>query len=240
MSKFISTPYWQGCWPLHTQRSWAWYIEVALPTRPATAPHTYTEELNADSLILDGSKFIVILAAFGLQYPLLSCSVTHPHHCLCTMKTWYYLPQRNGLCSTQGVKYPANHPKLTKEAHQALQERRRNSRNTYCSSLNNALSKINELTGEMAITHHKSLQRIEEDLYMRSHLSQKRQQRTNSWNAWVWYMSQKKKNHGMYTPMHLHSPYTESQTIEAQGSAVLPTISINKPSEYNQLSNEEH
>ena len=59
---------------------------------------------------------------------------------------------------------------------------------------------LTEKAEALAITHHKIIYQVEQDLCMSSQLTQKRQTKTNVWNAFIWSQAQNKKNIGMSRP----------------------------------------
>lgn len=111
------------------------------------------------------------------------------------MQTRFYQPTRGSSRSTQGAKpRKARRPKLSKEAHEALRERRRASAEKFDTALRAAWSTIDGITDNLATSHHKSIRRVQSELHMGSLLTRKRHSKTNAWNAFLWKASQEKES----------------------------------------------
>jgi hypothetical protein len=95
--------------------------------------------------------------------------------------------------TTQAVK-KTKRPKLTKEARIAVNARRRVAAHNYKNDLEEAWSKIDEVTEDLALTHHKSVRRVQSELHMGRQLASRECKKTNGWNAFCWKKSQNKEN----------------------------------------------
>ena len=123
------------------------------------------------------------------------------------MKTRFHKVIREPLQLTQGVRKKKVRVQLNKEAHVALCKHRKESAQHYYNAMKNTWSKINETLGDLAMAHHKPLQCVEADLYMRGQLVWQHHQKTNSWNAFLWYQSQESgnENDGKFSFLFLFS-----------------------------------
>lgn len=109
----------------------------------------------------------------------------------------WYKTSRPPSRLNQGPGRRTKPPQLSKEARAAIKERRHNNQLNYNAALAKTISNFEKAASEVASTHHKSLRRVEKDVRLTSDLLRKRHQKTNVWNAWVWYKSQDKENLGM-------------------------------------------
>ncbi|KAI5987053.1 hypothetical protein EDD15DRAFT_2145848, partial [Pisolithus albus] len=74
---------------------------------------------------------------------------------------------------------------LSKEAREALLGERRDRSRRFHDDLENAWSALDKATVNIASTHHKSIQRVQRDLYFNATLSRKRT-KVSAWNAFFW------------------------------------------------------
>ncbi|KIL54246.1 hypothetical protein M378DRAFT_92922 [Amanita muscaria Koide BX008] len=136
------------------------------------------------------------------------------------MRTRFYSTPSEPRKLTQGAQKENRRPQLSKEARAAVNARRHLSAQKYRSGLDAAWSKINEVTENLATTHHKSVRRV------RSHLHLSRQapgtKRTNAWNAFCWKKSQEMKD-----------------TTKCQGKDVLQDLVHSHREEYGRISSPE-
>jgi hypothetical protein len=96
--------------------------------------------------------------------------------------------------TTQTVKKKTKRPQLSKEARAAVNARRRQASQNYRNDLEEAWKKIDEVTENLAATHHKSIRRVQSELHMGSIMAKREHKKTNAWNAFCWKKSQDKEN----------------------------------------------
>jgi len=110
------------------------------------------------------------------------------------MRTRFYTTSSKWSQSTQTVKKKTKRPQLTKEARIAVNARRRVAAHNYKNDLEEAWAKIDEVTEDLALTHHKSVRRVQSELHMGRQLATRERKKTNAWNAFCWKKSQDKEN----------------------------------------------
>lgn len=118
------------------------------------------------------------------------------------MRTQFYTARAKPARATQGILRKILRPKLSKEARIAISARRRLASKSYRNALEETWKKIDNLTADLAVAHHKSLRRVQSELHMGSRLSRVQRKKTNVWNAFCWKKAQDKEN-GLYFYDHI-------------------------------------
>ena len=113
------------------------------------------------------------------------------------MRTLWYSATQPTPQSTKGAGPKVQRPKLSKDARAALAARRKASRESYAKALRDAAGKVNNITEEVATATRQTICRVARDLHMEGHLSRKRHQKPNAWNAFLWSKSQENGSNGM-------------------------------------------
>lgn len=108
------------------------------------------------------------------------------------MRTRFYKPHTAPGCSTQQAKkYPR--PSLSTEARRALRARRRHAALAYRQAMDETWRKVEEDAENIAVTHRKSVRRVQRELHMGAQLTQKMRNKTNAWNAFCWKKAQEQE-----------------------------------------------
>jgi len=93
---------------------------------------------------------------------------------------------------TQRRTQPPTHPHtkviLSAEARAVLKLNQREKANKFRTDLNNASQKLDQTTKTIAAKHHKSIRRIENDLYIGHTKLRSWQYKINAWNMFCWKM----------------------------------------------------
>lgn len=108
------------------------------------------------------------------------------------MRTRFYTataPHRHAQSSKKSARC-----KLTKEERAGVNARRRLASENYRKDLEAAWSTINEVTGDIAVKHHKSIRSVRSAIQMGHQLAGRQRKKTNMWNAFCWKKSQEKEN----------------------------------------------
>ena len=102
------------------------------------------------------------------------------------------------LQPTQGVKRHAARPKLSKEAHAALRTQRQGKNENYNSALNEADKAISNIIESVAVSHQKSIRRVEATLKMgHDPITNAHRKKTSAWNAFCWKKMQERHEEGL-------------------------------------------
>ncbi|KAG1899557.1 uncharacterized protein F5891DRAFT_953738 [Suillus fuscotomentosus] len=114
------------------------------------------------------------------------------------------------------------HPKvsLSKEARAALRFTQREKSRLFRDALNDAWSQIDQTTKTIAGSHHKSIRRVQNNLYFGRGMLRSRRVKPNLWNTFCWKKNQEKENSGL-------------------GKAALQSLVHDHKDEYHTLSKEE-
>jgi len=111
------------------------------------------------------------------------------------MRLKFYKPTVKVFRSTQAVhKSKRPRPKLSKELCAALTQRRRQSQENFRSALHEGWAAIDKMIAEIAMSHNKSVRRVQSELHSGTILMKKKWTKTNAWNAFLWKVSQDKEN----------------------------------------------
>ncbi|RDB19669.1 hypothetical protein Hypma_013284 [Hypsizygus marmoreus] len=140
------------------------------------------------------------------------------------MRTRFYGTVAKPSSALQGLR-KRNRPRLSAEAREALNARRRHAAESYKKALSEAWTKIDEATEDLAAAHHKTVRRVQSELHMGRQLSRIQRKKTNAWNAFCWKKSQDKEN----------GPELSARN----GKEVLQNLVQNHQDEYNALTTEE-
>jgi hypothetical protein len=90
------------------------------------------------------------------------------------------------LQPTQAVKERAPRPKLSKEAQAALRAQQQSKGKAYNLALDDANKAINDIIENVAVTHKKSLQRVESTLHMgRDPITNQQRSKSTAWNGFA-------------------------------------------------------
>lgn len=154
--------------------------------------------------------------------------------------TIFYKTNAKSPTATQGVKRRVR-PRLSREALQALNLRRRQSAANYRKALGDAWSKFDEISQDLATSHRKSLQHVQKSLYIRSrYISTKK---TSAWNAFCWKKGQEKENGKCIQFFRLYITYLFSYqdpiSSSLTGKQVLQHLVSAHQEEYEALTTEE-
>jgi len=110
------------------------------------------------------------------------------------MRARFYQTSAKYTRTTQGVKKKIQRPKLSKEAHAALNARRLLAAKRYKDALGETWKTIDKLTEEIATSNHKSVRRVQTELHTGLQRSRTERKKTSAWNAFTWKKSQEKEN----------------------------------------------
>jgi hypothetical protein len=113
--------------------------------------------------------------------------------CSCTMKTRFYNTSTKVGRTTQDAR-KFHRPKLTKDVRAAITARRRLVSQSYKSALKDTWGKIDELTKNLAVAHHKSICQVQLELHIGRQVGLTGHKKTSAWNAFCWKKSQEKEN----------------------------------------------
>jgi hypothetical protein len=100
------------------------------------------------------------------------------------MRTQFYNPTAKPSMRTQGVTKTYKRIQLSKEARMAINARKQEASRHYKKDLDEAWAEIDKVTENLAITHHKSVRRIQQELHMGG--IRAKSSKTNAWNAFSW------------------------------------------------------
>jgi hypothetical protein len=158
------------------------------------------------------------------------------------MRTRFYRTSTIPGQATQGIARKVSRPKVTKDVRAAIAARRRLASQSYKSALRETWVKIDELTENLAVAHHKSLRQVQLELHMGRQVGHTERKKTNVWNAFCWKKSQEKENGQKIIllcqcPLLINVPDTDVPT--ARGKDVLQDLVRNNQDEYNNLSKQE-
>ena len=76
---------------------------------------------------------------------------------------------------------------------------------SYRSALKDTWEKINELTENLAVAHHKSICQVQLELHMGQQVGSTDHKTTSAWNAFCWKKSQEKENGNNSVPSSMTS-----------------------------------
>ena len=96
----------------------------------------------------------------------------------------WYKSLQPPLQSTQGPCHQIQRPQLSQEACAAIKEHHLNSQLKYNSAIVKAVSSFGKAASDVALTHHKGLCHIKQDIHLSSNLIRKHYKKSNAWNAW--------------------------------------------------------
>jgi hypothetical protein len=123
------------------------------------------------------------------------------------MQTKFYWPTSKSKQCTQGILRPYKWVQLTKEAHATINACQCEASHHYKKDLDETWVKIDEATENLAITHHKSVHRVQGELHMGRNMAHTKQLKTSAWNAFSWKknMMLKQQKHGRVNDISLWS-----------------------------------
>jgi hypothetical protein len=110
------------------------------------------------------------------------------------MRTRFYSTSTKASRTTQGIAQKVSRPKLTKDVHAAINARRRLASQSYQRTLKDTWLKIDELTKNRAVAHHKSIRHVQLELHMGRQVGRTEPKKTSAWNAFCWKKAQEKEN----------------------------------------------
>jgi hypothetical protein len=92
---------------------------------------------------------------------------------------------------------PRTRPKVTlsKDARAALKLSRQEKSRRFKDALDDAWNELDQATKSIAVSHHKSVHRVQNDLYIGRGLLHSRRSKLNAWNAFCWKENQETENH---------------------------------------------
>ena len=109
------------------------------------------------------------------------------------MQVQFYQTSAKYTRTTQSIKKKIQCPKLSKEAHVALNACRLLAVKWYKDALGETWKTIDKLTEEIATSNHKNVCCVQTELYTGLQCSHTECKRTSAWNAFTWKKSQEKK-----------------------------------------------
>jgi hypothetical protein len=119
--------------------------------------------------------------------------IVHPHHFPLSVslsrimvRTRFYDPAAKSSRRTQGLARKFKRRELSKEVRAAQVIQRRQAAQSFKKDIDDAWAQINEATETIAANHHKSVHRVQGDLYMGRSLSLAKHSKTSAWNAFCW------------------------------------------------------
>lgn len=94
------------------------------------------------------------------------------------------------------VQQPRIRPKviLSKEARALLTSTRRAKSRQFKTALDEAWCQIDEATKTIAASHHKSIRRVQNELYIGHGILRSKRSKPNAWNAFCWKKNQASEN----------------------------------------------
>jgi hypothetical protein len=118
------------------------------------------------------------------------------------MRTRFYQASSRSTKRTQGIQR-TRRIRLSKEARAAASARQREAALRYKNDITDAWKNIDQATEDLAVTHHKSLRRVQAELHMGRNMARTKRHKTSAWNAFCWKKRQDKENasddDGMYS-----------------------------------------
>ena len=128
-------------------------------------------------------------------------------------------------------------PKLSKEARKLLTAQQRSAAAAFAKDLDDAWKTIDEVTEQMAGTHHKSVRSIRSALHMgRGALTRQKPNKTSPWNAYVWKTRQDEGKSGKV--IFLCSP-SRNNSRPDHGREALPELVRRKHEAYLKTTDQE-
>lgn len=121
------------------------------------------------------------------------------------MRTRFYQTSAKHA-KTTGVKKRIKRPKLSKEARAILNARRQLAAQRYRDALGDSWNTLDKLTEDIAVSHHKSIRRVQTELHTGIQRSRIQRKKTSAWNAFTWKKSKEKDNGRLY-----HTIFNDSQ-----------------------------
>jgi hypothetical protein len=110
------------------------------------------------------------------------------------MRTRYHRGTVGTQRRTQNI---AKHPprvQLSKDARIAVKARRQAAARLYRTDLEDAWTKMQGVTEDLAANHHKSIRRVQTELNLSCGVARFTRKKTNAWNAFCWKKRQDKEN----------------------------------------------
>jgi hypothetical protein len=95
------------------------------------------------------------------------------------------------------MQQPRIHPKvvISKEARALLTANRHTKSRQFKIALDEAWGQIDEATKTIASAHHKSICRVQNELYIGHGILRSKRSKLNAWNAFCWKKNQASENH---------------------------------------------
>jgi hypothetical protein len=117
----------------------------------------------------------------------------------------------NATKRTRRVQLPRSCPKviLSKEARAALRSVQREKSQRFKDALDDAWGQIDQVTKTIAASHHKSVWRVQNNLYLGRGALRSKQSKVNLWNAFCWKKGQETENRDFF----FFCCYTPSLTL---------------------------
>jgi hypothetical protein len=154
------------------------------------------------------------------------------------MRTRFYSTSTKPGRTTQGIAQKVSRPKLAKDVRAAINARRRLASQSYQRALKDTWGKIDELTENLTIAHHKSIQHVRLELHMGRQISRMGPKKTSAWNAFCWKKAQEKENGRNFLIPFFVSLFIPSDPTLC-GKAVLQDLVHSNQDEYSKLSKQE-
>lgn len=108
------------------------------------------------------------------------------------------MPRGRPLQPTQGTNPHAPRPKLSKEARAALRAQQAGKNKAYNRALDDASKAISNIIENVAVSHNKSLQRIESTLHMgRDSITNAHREKSSAWNGFSKKVLQERRAQGL-------------------------------------------
>jgi hypothetical protein len=92
---------------------------------------------------------------------------------------------------------PCTRPKVTlsKDVRAALKLSRQEKSRRFKDALDDAWNELDQATKSIAVSHHKSVRHVQNDLYIGRGLLHSRRSKLNAWSAFCWKKNQETENH---------------------------------------------
>jgi hypothetical protein len=126
---------------------------------------------------------------------------------------------------------------LSKEARSMLNANRRTKSHQFKVALDDAWNQIDDATKTIASAHHKSVRRVQNDLYIGHGTLRSRRSKLNAWNAFCWKKNQNSENRKFGFSLTIHSLIVSA--TGDQGRRALEQLVREHKAEYYTLSKEE-
>ncbi|KIK25124.1 hypothetical protein PISMIDRAFT_97175 [Pisolithus microcarpus 441] len=152
-----------------------------------------------------------------------------------------FFVQRNQRKPVQPPPLPRAKVSLTQEARKELLAQRRSRSERFKQDLDGAWQQIDDATKTIALANHKSINRVQRELYLGHNSFRTRRSKPSAWNAFCW---KKKKEHDDGTLCFLPLIYTSPSRLKTTaqlpgGRSALSALVRQASEEYRSLSMED-